>query len=92
MFFEAINAYYQLSQLYDPEDDKIPDNGKPYLVKILNCPSRYLKTEFFKDCDLSESSVKKCINAYFDTTTYNSGRYRKTVSYTHLTLPTNSRV
>lgn len=75
--FEAINAYYQLSQLYDPKEDKIPNNAKAYLTKILNCPSRYLKTEFFKDCDLSEASIKKCVNAYFDTTEYNSGRYRR---------------
>lgn len=74
--FEAINAYYQLSQAYDPEEDRISDGAKVYLAKILNCPSRYIKTEFFKDCDLSPKSIKKCINAYFETTPYNVRRYR----------------
>lgn len=75
--FEAVRCYYILSNMYDDKKDCIPEEGIQYLIKILNCPSRYLKTEFFKECNLSVPSIKKCIKEYFKTNEYNSRRYER---------------
>lgn len=74
--FEAIQAYYTLSQMVTDDDDRpLPPEAEFYLGKILNCPARYLKTEYFAKCNLSPESVRECIRKY--TAADSKVKYRK---------------
>ncbi len=63
--FEAIQSYYVLSQMIREDDEHpLPADAAPYMRKIVNCPARYVKPEFFENCDLSGLSINRCIKKY----------------------------
>ena len=62
--FEAIYAYYMLTTMFDKDSEELPTDTGGYLRKIINCPSRYVKPEYFEKCTLSDESIERCIKKY----------------------------